>query len=37
MGGKRLGELDQAGFVGDGKQSTGDAAGSVSHEQDPLS
>jgi hypothetical protein len=37
MGGKRLGEFDQAGLVGNGKQGAGDAAGMVSHEQDPLS
>jgi hypothetical protein len=35
--GKRLCELDQAGLVGDGEKGTGDAAGMVSHEQDPLS
>jgi len=34
---KRLGELDQAGLVGNGEKGAGDAAGMVSHEQDPLS
>jgi hypothetical protein len=37
MRGKRFCELDQASLVGNGEKSAGDAAGMVSHEQDPLS
>src|SRR6476659_5329248 len=37
MSGERLGEFDQAGFVGNGQQGAGYAAGRISHGQGPLS
>ena len=36
VAGQGAGEIDQAGFVGDGKERTGHAAGMVGHEQNPL-